>query len=271
MNAQHIDRSSRPRTRSSLAAIATISFTLGLLLSPSAGAQTANPTPRSADASSTPHAASTNGYWMVGSDGGVFGFGGAPYQGSLPALGIHVNNIKGIVPTSDGKGYWLVGSDGGVFALGDAGFVGSIPGLGIHINNIVGAVSTSDGKGYWMIGADGGVFAFGDAGFVGSVPGLGIHVKNVVAVVPTHDSRGYWMIGSDGGIFSFGDAKYFRVAAGPWHSRGKHHRGCSHCGRRRLLDGGIRWWSVQLRRCRVRGLSARAGSQRKQHCGDCPN
>jgi len=77
------------------------------------------------------------GYWMIGSDGGVFAFGDAGFVGSLPGLGLHVTNIVGVVATSDGQGYWMVGSDGGVFAFGDAGFVGSIPGLGLHVTNIV--------------------------------------------------------------------------------------------------------------------------------------
>ncbi len=149
-----------------------------------------------------------SGYWMVGNDGGVFSFGGAPFEGSVPSLGIHLNSIVAMVPTADSKGYWMIGSDGGVFAFGDAGFVGSIPGLHIHLTDIVGAVPTADGKGYWMIGSDGGVFAFGDAGFVGSIPGLNIHVNNIVAVVPTADNKGYWMIGSDGGVFAFGDAGF---------------------------------------------------------------
>ena len=33
------------------------------------------------------------GYWMVGTDGGVFAFGDAGFVGSIPGLGIHVNNI----------------------------------------------------------------------------------------------------------------------------------------------------------------------------------
>ena len=40
---------------------------------------------------------------MVGSDGSVFSFG-APYEGSLPGLGIHVKNVVGLVPTADGGG-----------------------------------------------------------------------------------------------------------------------------------------------------------------------
>ncbi|HLN42637.1 MAG TPA: IPT/TIG domain-containing protein, partial [Acidimicrobiales bacterium] len=149
-----------------------------------------------------------SGYWMVGNDGGIFSFGGAPFEGSLPGLGIHVKNIVGMVPTSTGKGYWMVGSDGGVFAFGDAGFVGSLPGINVHVSNIVAVVPTSTGKGYWMIGSDGGVFAFGDAGFVGSLPGINVHVSNIVAAVPTSTGKGYWMSGTDGGVFAFGDAGF---------------------------------------------------------------
>ena len=148
------------------------------------------------------------GYWMIGSDGGVFAFGNAGYVGSLPGLGIHVNNIVGVVPTHDNGGYWMIGSDGGVFAFGDATFVGSLPGLNVRVNNIVGVVPTASGQGYWMVGSDGGVFAFGDAGYLGSLPGLHVHVNNVVGVVPTASNKGYWMVGSDGGVFAFGDAQY---------------------------------------------------------------
>jgi hypothetical protein len=152
--------------------------------------------------------AGTSGYRLVGNDGGVFAFGGPPYEGSLPGLGIDVHNIVGMVATFDGNGYWMVGSDGGVFAFGNAGFIGSLPGLGVHVNNVVSFVPTPSGNGYWMVGSDGGVFAFGDAGFVGSLPGLNVHVNNIVGVVPTNDGLGYWMVGSDGGVFAFGDAGF---------------------------------------------------------------
>jgi hypothetical protein len=33
------------------------------------------------------------GYWMFARDGGIFTFGDATYQGSVPALGVNVNNI----------------------------------------------------------------------------------------------------------------------------------------------------------------------------------
>ena len=77
------------------------------------------------------------GYWMIGSDGGVFAFGDAGFLGSLPALDIHISNVVGVVATPDNQGYWMVGDDGGVFAFGDAGFVGSVPALGIQLTDIV--------------------------------------------------------------------------------------------------------------------------------------
>ena len=35
------------------------------------------------------------GYWLIGSDGGVFAFGDATSQGSLPGLGVGVSDIVG--------------------------------------------------------------------------------------------------------------------------------------------------------------------------------
>jgi len=112
----------------------------------------------------------SSGYWLAASDGAIFAYS-SPFYGSLPALGISVNNIVGIAPRPQGDGYWLVGSDGGVFGFGAAGFHGSLPGLGISVNNIVAIESNMAGNGYWMLGSDGGVFAFGGAPFRGSFGG----------------------------------------------------------------------------------------------------
>jgi len=149
-----------------------------------------------------------SGYLLSGRDGGIFAFGGAPFEGSLPAQGVHVSDIVDVAATPSGKGYWEVGADGGVFAFGDASFFGSVPGVGVHVTDIVAIVPSADGKGYVEIGADGGVYAFGDAAFHGSVPALGTHVDDVVAAAGTPDGGGYWLVGADGGVYAFGDARF---------------------------------------------------------------
>ncbi len=150
---------------------------------------------------STPH-----GYDLVGADGGVFVFG-AGFYGSLPGLGIDVDDITGIVPTAGDDGYWLVGADGGVFAF-DAPFVNSLPGIGVDVDDIVGIVPTRDDQGYVLVGRDGGVFSF-NAPFENSLPGLGIQVDDIAGIATTPDDLGYWLVGSDGSVYAFGDAGYF--------------------------------------------------------------
>src|SRR6185437_15615207 len=106
-----------------------------------------------------PPASGSHGYWLVGSDGGIFTFGSAQFYGSTGSLTLQ-RPVVGISPTADRAGYWLVASDGGVFAFGGAGYYGSIPGAGLHpagsgqphsLNApIVGMVPSSDGGGYFM-------------------------------------------------------------------------------------------------------------------------
>ncbi|MGO8863077.1 MAG: G1 family glutamic endopeptidase [Acidimicrobiales bacterium] len=183
------------------------------------------PVPISTAPSSGPPPA--HGYWLVGSDGGIFTFGSAQFYGSTGSLRLQ-RPVVGISPTSDLGGYWLVASDGGVFTFGDAGFYGSIPGLAIapagsagpgkKLNApIVGIVPSSDGGGYFMVASDGGVFAFGDAKFEGSCPGIaaiGGCAGAGVAVMPDATGNGYWLVTATGNVYTFGDAAYYG-APGP--------------------------------------------------------
>jgi hypothetical protein len=165
----------------------------------------------------------SHGYWLVGSDGGIFSFGSAQFYGSTGNIALQ-RPIVGISPTTGRGGYWLVASDGGTFAFGNAGYYGSIPGLGMHPAGsglsdsldapIVGMVPSADGGGYFMVASDGGVFAFGDATFAGSCPGIGGCSGSAVAVVPDTSGRGYWVVTSTGGVYPFGDATYYG-APGP--------------------------------------------------------
>jgi hypothetical protein len=163
------------------------------------------------------------GYWLVGSDGGIFSFGAAQFSGSTGSLTLQ-RPVVGITPTADQGGYWLVASDGGTFSFGDAVYRGSIPGLGIAPANskianrlnapIVGMVPSTDDGGYFMVGADGGVFAFGDAHFEGSCPQIGGCNGAAVAVMPDATGNGYWLVTATGHVYTFGDAPYYG-APGP--------------------------------------------------------
>ncbi len=148
---------------------------------------------------------SGNGYWEVGSDGGVFAFGGADFHGSMG--GRHLNSpIVGMAATPDGGGYWLVGADGGVFTFGDASFLGSTGDVRLH-RPIVGMAATADGRGYWLVASDGGVFSYGDARFHGSTGGTHLN-RPVVGMAVDRATGGYWLVASDGGVFSF-DAPFY--------------------------------------------------------------
>ena len=160
----------------------------------------------------------THGYWLVGSDGGVFAFGSAQFYGSNGSLHLR-RPVVDIVATADKGGYWLSASDGGIFAFGDATFHGSIPGLGLSpagsglpnslSSPIVGMVPSADGGGYLMVASDGGVFAFGDAHFAGSCPGIGDCSGPAIALVPDATGQGYWVVTQTGNVYAFGDATYY--------------------------------------------------------------
>ncbi len=69
------------------------------------------------------------GYWLVGSDGGIFSFGAAAFYGSMGGTPLQ-RPVVGITPSASRTGYWLVASDGGIFSFGNSSYYGSIPGSG---------------------------------------------------------------------------------------------------------------------------------------------
>ena len=89
--------------------------------------QTTPPPPPTTTPPTTP--APTYGYWLVGSDGGIFTFGSAQFYGSTGSIRLQ-RPVVGISPTANKGGYWLVASDGGIFAFGDAGTSAPYPGTG---------------------------------------------------------------------------------------------------------------------------------------------
>ena len=155
--------------------------------------------------SSSDGGAPSQGYWLLGRDGGVFSFGSAGFFGSTGDIRLN-RPVVSMAPTPSGNGYWFVASDGGIFAFGDAGFFGSTGDMALN-SPIIGMAPTSTGRGYWLVAADGGVFAFGDAGFVGSLGGSG--VTSIVGMSPMRGGNGYWLVDRSGTVYSFGDAGFF--------------------------------------------------------------
>jgi peptidoglycan hydrolase-like protein with peptidoglycan-binding domain len=151
-----------------------------------------------------------SGYWLVGDDGGVFGFG-APFFGSAAAYP-HRAPVVAMAAAPDGGGYWIVTEDGALFSFGSAQYHGNL--VGIRLNApITDIIATPDGQGYWLIAEDGGVFSFGSARFFGSTGGIRLNAP-VVSMAPTPDGNGYWLIAEDGGVFSFGSANFFGSTGG---------------------------------------------------------
>jgi peptidoglycan hydrolase-like amidase len=145
------------------------------------------------------------GYWVLATNGAVYGFGSVSTYGSVAAM--HLNRPpRQIVATPSGRGYWIMASDGGVFSFGDAHFWGSTGNRRLNAP-VVGIAPSPDGGGYWLLGADGGIFTFGDARFFGSTGNLRLNAPvNAMAALP--NGAGYWLAAADGGLFSFGQAVF---------------------------------------------------------------
>jgi hypothetical protein len=159
----------------------------------------------------TPNAAAMSGrkdgqgYWIVDKSGHVFAFGTARNFGGTPRL-LPGERISTLSPTKTQNGYWLFSNRGRAFAYGDASSYGDMSGQ--HLNGpIVASVASAGGHGYYMVGSDGGIFGFGDARFYGSTGNLRL-TRPIVGIAPTPSNVGYWLVGSDGGVFSFGDARF---------------------------------------------------------------
>jgi peptidoglycan hydrolase-like protein with peptidoglycan-binding domain len=133
--------------------------------------------------------ASGNGYWLVASDGGIFTFGDAAFQGSTGNIPLN-QPIVGMAPTTSGNGYWLAAADGGIFTFGDAPFLGSQGGEPIPAP-IVGIAGSPKGDGYWLAGRDSQVYPFGTVDY-GSGATSDTQAP-VVGITSTGDGGGYWL------------------------------------------------------------------------------
>ena len=147
-----------------------------------------------------------SGYWMVGSDGAVFGFGDARHLGNAPTSG--GAQAVDLEPTVSNNGYWIVDDTGSVFSFGDARHMGNADRSKLAPGEKVTSLSaTPSGNGYWIFTSRGRALAMGDAQHHGDMAAVRLNGP-VLDSIPTTSGRGYYMVASDGGIFAFGDAVF---------------------------------------------------------------
>jgi hypothetical protein len=157
-------------------------------------------------------ASAPRGYWLLGADGALYAFGGAPYYGGANGRLAGGETAVGIQSSPSGAGYYVLTSRGRILTFGDARSRGSMDGVPLNAPIIV-LAPTPSGKGYWLLGRDGGVFSFGDARFYGSTGGMRLNAP-IISMAPTGTGRGYWLLAADGGVFSFGDARFYGSTGG---------------------------------------------------------
>ena len=148
--------------------------------------------------------ASGDGYRMAASDGGVFAFGDARFEGSCPGIGGCRGAAVSVVPDATGNGYWVVTNSGAVYTFGDAVNDGQ---PGTQSSSITSAAATPDGDGSWILDAAGQVFPFGNAASPGGMPpGSAGGFNPASAVFATSDGAGYLVVTAAGKVSCFGDA-----------------------------------------------------------------
>lgn len=160
----------------------------------STGAHNAAPGAPVVSIASTPDG---KGYYLLGGDGSVYGFGDATYQGSVGDYRASGAPVSISVDDATG-GYWIATSTGHVYNF-DAPFHGSHA-LG-NSSPIVSMAAASTGEGYWLVSADGAVYAEGSVSNYGSA-----HTTGITGITPTAKDNGYYLLSGDGAVYRFGSA-----------------------------------------------------------------
>jgi hypothetical protein len=143
------------------------------------------------------------GYWVVTTRGGVYGFGDARVDGD--AVGQFAAPVVAGAATPAGLGMWLVSRSGQVAALGDAAPIAPAAGVVPPDALIVGIAPTPTGLGYWLADSEGRVYAVGDARGLGAMRVMSA-IDQIVGIAPTPRGDGYWLVSSRGRVHAFGAA-----------------------------------------------------------------
>jgi hypothetical protein len=131
---------------------------------------------------------SGHGYWLVASDGGVFSFGDATFQGAGTSVR-HGAAIVGMARSRSGFGYYLLAADGGVMAFGDARYAGSAID-GQHLATSIAV--PRNGRGYFVARTDGGVVGRGGAQSFAAPLDFNTAQHPVIGIAPS-GNRGAWL------------------------------------------------------------------------------
>lgn len=165
----------------------------------------------------TPNSTS-DGYWLLGTDGGIFSYGHVHFWGCPNGKLILNDFCVGMAATKDSGGYWVVTNRGRIYAYGDAAFehcfgdaTGPTPGE--PPNPIVGMARMGDTNGYVLVDKLGHVYAYGPgATFYGGAPALvGASTIVGIAVRPQYD--GYWLLASNGDVYTYGPGATYQGGA----------------------------------------------------------
>jgi hypothetical protein len=143
------------------------------------------------------------GYYVLGANGNVVAFGGAPYSGS-PVFPTGLARDIAVMP--DGNGYVVLDGWGGVHEFGSARGV-PVPGTYWPGWDIARRIAiTSDGRGIAVLDGWGGIHSSGDAPHFSPAFWPGWDIARAFAITP--DNRGVYLLDGWGGVHVAGTARY---------------------------------------------------------------
>lgn len=150
---------------------------------------------------------STNGgAWLLGQDGGIFSFGGAPFYGSPVGQDYWNGRHAKVLETKDNGGYRIVAQESAPGSGYDYPGGGNIISTGPEFNppvtlRIVADLRAPEG-GIWILQEDGAIFTFGAAEFHGGANGkdyfAGRKAAQLEAATLPDGKNGYVIIASSG-------------------------------------------------------------------------
>jgi hypothetical protein len=156
-----------------------------------------------------------SGYWILAANGGVFSYGGAPFEGSAAGQSYFAGQTAvAMAAAPSGTGYWILSASGGVYAYNVASH-GAAAGQSYFAGQTAVSLWVDPaGTGYVILAASGGTYAYNAPNY-GSAAGQGYFAgQTAVQLVGSHDGKGFYILARSGGVYAYGDAASYGSAAG---------------------------------------------------------